>query len=92
MADTYAAQGLTVLAVNLDSDSAHAAAFLREFQPTFEIRFDPAGELPDAFHVKGMPTGILIDRHGITRYSHVGFLPADAPRYESELRELLHER
>ena len=92
MADTYGSRGLTVLAVDLDADRAPADRFLEQFRPTFEIRFDPKGELPEFYDVKGMPASILIDRYGKRRYSHIGFLPVDAARYEAELRELVAEK
>lgn len=91
MSDTYATQGLTVIAVDLDGDPARGKLFLQAFHPSFQIRYDTGGELAEIFHVKGMPTSVLIDRHGIQRFSHIGFLPADVPRYEAQLRELLSE-
>ena len=92
MADTYGSQGLTVVAVDLDVNRAPADRFLAQLRPTFEIRFDPKGELPELYEVKGMPASVVIDRHGKRRYSHIGFLPGDAARYEAELRELLAEK
>ena len=90
--NTYADQGLTVLAVNLDSDRAEADRFLRQFSPTFDVRFDPKGELAAFYKVHDMPSSVLIDRHGVTRFIHAGFRPLDAPVYEAQVRELLAER
>jgi hypothetical protein len=39
-----------------------------------------------------MPASMLIDRHGVTRFTHVGFRPVDGPVYEAQLRELLVEK
>ncbi len=89
---TYAAQGLTIVAVNLDTDRADADKFLRQFKPTFDVRFDPAGELAASYNVKSMPSSVLIDRHGVTRFTHMGFRPVDGALYESQLRELLAEK
>jgi cytochrome c biogenesis protein CcmG, thiol:disulfide interchange protein DsbE len=89
---TYAAQGLEIITVNLDSERTDADKFLKEFHPTFEVRFDPKGELADFYKVHGMPSSVLIDRHGVTRFSHVGFRPVDGATYESQLRELLAEK
>jgi cytochrome c biogenesis protein CcmG, thiol:disulfide interchange protein DsbE len=90
--DTYRAQGLEIIAVNLDRDRADANKFLRRFHPPFEVRFDPSGELAEFYKVQGMPSSVLIDRHGVTRFTHVGFRPIDAPRYEAQVRELLAEQ
>jgi hypothetical protein len=69
MKDTYARQGLTVSAFNLDTERPEDDKFLRRLQPTFDVRFDPKGELAVIYKVEGMPSSVLIDRHGIPRVS-----------------------
>jgi cytochrome c biogenesis protein CcmG/thiol:disulfide interchange protein DsbE len=91
MKNTYEAQGLTILTVNLDADRADADKFLAQFKPTFDVRFDPAGVLAESYRVKGMPSSVLIDRHGLPRLTRVGFRPVDAAVYEAQIRELLEE-
>jgi cytochrome c biogenesis protein CcmG, thiol:disulfide interchange protein DsbE len=88
----YAAQGLEIVAVNLDSERADAEKFLRQFRPTLDVRFDPRGEIAEFYKVHGMPSSVLIDRHGVTRFIHVGFRPIDGPAYEAQMRELLAEK
>lgn len=92
MKETYERQGLTVVAVNLDSGRADANKFLAQFKPTFDVRFDPRGELAESYKIEGMPSSVLIDRHGVTRFTHVGFRPVDGAIYEAQLRELLAEK
>jgi cytochrome c biogenesis protein CcmG/thiol:disulfide interchange protein DsbE len=92
MKETYERQGLTVVAVNLDMDRADANKFLEQFKPTFDVRFDPTGELAESYKVEGMPSSVLIDRHGVTRFTHVGFRPIDGAVYEAQLRALLAEK
>jgi len=92
MKETYESQGLTVVAVNLDRDRADANKFLAQFKPTFDVRFDPGGALAESYNVEGMPSSVLIDRHGVTRFTHVGFRPVDGAVYEAQLRELLAEK
>ena len=89
---TYGGQGLEIITVNLDMDRADADRFLKQFHPTFVVRFDPKGELAESYKVQGMPSSVLIDRHGVTRFTHVGFRPVDAAIYEGQLRELLAEK
>jgi thiol-disulfide isomerase/thioredoxin len=90
--DTYEREGLSVVAVNLDQHRADAERFLAQFHPNFEVRFDPQGELAERFEVHGMPSSLIIDRHGVLRYTHVGFQPVDRAAYEAQLRELLAEK
>ena len=92
MKDTYEGQGLTVVVVNLDADHADAEKFLHQFRPTFDVRFDPKGELAEFYKIKGMPSSVLIDRQGVPRFTHIGFRPADGTVYEAQLRELLAEK
>jgi cytochrome c biogenesis protein CcmG/thiol:disulfide interchange protein DsbE len=89
---TYGAQGLEIITVNLDGDRADADKFLKQFHPTFDVRFDPKGELAEFYKVQGMPSSVLIDRHGVTRFTHVGFRPVDGPLYEAQVRQLLAEK
>jgi cytochrome c biogenesis protein CcmG/thiol:disulfide interchange protein DsbE len=89
---TYEEQGLTIVAVNLDTDRADADKFLHQFKPTFDVRFDPEGKLAELYNIKTMPSSVLIDRHGVTRFTHMGFRPADGAIYEVQLRELLAEK
>jgi thiol-disulfide isomerase/thioredoxin len=89
---TYGDQGLDIVAINLDAHRADADKFLGQFHPTFEVRFDPQGKLAEAYQVHGMPSSVVIDRHGVRRFTHVGFRPVDAATYEVQLRELLAEK
>ena len=92
MKDSYERQGLTVIAVNVDLDRDAAERFLGRFHPTFEVRFDPQGELAEQFKVHGMPTSLIIDRHGVLRFTHIGFRPVDGADYEAQLHGLLEEK
>jgi cytochrome c biogenesis protein CcmG, thiol:disulfide interchange protein DsbE len=92
MKNAYGSQGLAVVAVNLDENRADADKFLQRFHPDFEIRFDPQGTLAEAFKVEGMPTSLVVDRHGVVRYTHIGFRPDDREALEKQLRSLLAEK
>jgi len=89
---TYAAQGLSVIAINVDHDRADADRFLKEFHPHFDVRFDPEGTWAQQFKVTGMPTSLIIDRDGVVRFTHIGFWPADGVVAAHEIRELLYEK
>ena len=84
--------GLVIVAVNLDHERARADAFLSHQDSAIPVVFDPKGEIATQFHVKDMPTSLIIDRGGRTRYVHEGFLQAKTPQYEAHVTELLNER
>jgi thiol-disulfide isomerase/thioredoxin len=92
MKDAYEQQGLAVVAVNVDRNRKDAERFLASFHPTFDVRFDPNGEMAARFKVQGMPTSLVVDRHGVLRFTHIGFRPVDRAVYELQLRELLSEK
>jgi cytochrome c biogenesis protein CcmG, thiol:disulfide interchange protein DsbE len=92
MEDAYQAKGLTVVAVNLDRNRNDAQRFLAKFHPSFDVRFDPQGNLAEQFKVQGMPTSVIIDRQGVVRFTHIGFRPVDRVVYEDQLRQVLAEK
>ena len=91
MKKAYESQGLTIVAINVDQSRADAERFLARFHPDFQVRFDPAGTLAEQYKLTGMPTSVMFDRHGVVRFTHVGFLPVDEQKYEQQIRELLAE-
>ncbi len=88
----YKAQGLKVIAINLDQEKDQALDFLKEFKPGFSVLFDTDAQLPEDFGVIGMPTSFLIDRQGKIRATHVGFHEKNIADYESAITELLAEK
>lgn len=89
MEDKYKEEGLTVIAVNLDSEPEMAGEFLQTYQPTFRIEYDPEGELKDLFGVRAMPTSFLINREGQVETRHMGFRLTQTEAYEDEIKALL---
>ena len=89
MQDRYRAQGLTVLAVNLDKDRSKANEFLAQLGPNFPVAFDPDGGVASEYGLRAMPGSYLIDRQGRIRATHVGFRDVDRQRLEPAIRQLL---
>jgi thiol-disulfide isomerase/thioredoxin len=87
----YSDRGLTIIAVNLDHERADADKFLHKLSPDFQIRFDPDGDWARQFAVHGMPTSVILDRHGQPRFTHIGFRTGDAAGYEQQIQQLLAE-
>jgi cytochrome c biogenesis protein CcmG, thiol:disulfide interchange protein DsbE len=85
----FSTQGFVVIAVNVDHERSDAEDFLRRFSPDFRITYDPLGTLAEQFHVKGMPTSVLIDRSGKVVNQHTGFRQADRGALRDQIRSLL---
>jgi len=89
MHQKYEGMGLKVIAVNLDKDKALAEKFLKKNPGTFTIKFDPAGDLAEQYQLIGMPMTYIIDRQGIIRYRHIGYVPAMQSHYEKQIVDML---
>ena len=89
MSDKYGAQGLQVVAINLDKSRDLADAFLDKYPASFTVAFDPYGKTAERFHVQAMPSSFLIDRTGKIVLVHEGFDARNADTVESKIKEAL---
>lgn len=64
LSDRYAAHGLDVVAVSVDSDGSAAAAFVDELGLSMRVLHDPGGRVTRAFRTTGVPESFLIDADG----------------------------
>ncbi len=85
----YAGQGLAIVAVNLDQERADADTFLQKIPAEFPIAFDPSGDAPTRYGVKGMPTSVLVGADGKVLEIHAGFNERDAAALEEMIRKHL---
>jgi cytochrome c biogenesis protein CcmG, thiol:disulfide interchange protein DsbE len=85
-------QGLVVIGVNVDRNRADAQEFLRTHPAEFRVVYDPKGELPERFGVRGMPTSVLIDRSGRITLRHEGFFLKDRETLTQQVETLLEDR
>ncbi|WP_417597675.1 TlpA family protein disulfide reductase [Oceanospirillum sp.] len=89
--DTYRAEGLEVVAINLDQEAELAKAFLQDVPAQFTVLLDTDAQLPDEYGVMGMPSSYLIDRNGKIRAQHIGFHSDRVKDYEDSIKALLAE-
>ena len=83
LVDDLEADGLTILAINVDSDRAAADRFLDENPARFPVVFDPQGTYATQFDVVAMPSSFLVNRDGLVVHRHRGFRTKDAERYRA---------
>ena len=89
MQDKYAADGLVIIAVNLDRNAEDAARFLEKYPANFEIVYDPEGALAKEYGVEVMPSSIIIGRNGDSYERHAGFKVKRQDEYEATIRVAL---
>lgn len=86
MHEQYAARGLELIGVSVDTESADDAirAFMRDFRMTYPVWRDPAERVSAQFHIVGVPATFLIDREGVLRWRKTGPIqPGDATLREA---------
>ena len=84
-------QGLTVIAVSVDSSRARAEQFLLRHPADFKILWDSDGALSEHYQLQGLPNSFLFDRDGKLVGSHLGFKKQDAKDLSSEIQSLLEK-
>lgn len=85
----YGAAGLRIIAINLDQKSEDAQLFLAKNPAQFLIAFDPQGNVPKQYQVRGMPSSFLIGREGKLIFAHRGFKLADQEMLEAKIQHAL---
>ena len=91
MQQKYAAAGLQVIAINLDTEHELAKNFLAKVPAHMPIIYDPEGNIAKDYALIGMPSSYLIDSQGTIRFAHKGFFSNKQTQYEQEIMTLLAE-
>ena len=92
MLTKYEAQGLEVIAVNLDSKLEDAEKFLAKNPALFTVVYDRVGITPGTYGVKGMPTSFLIDANGQILSQHSGFNSSHISDLETAIQKALETK
>ena len=85
----YKDMGFTLLGVNVEPDPHSANAWLQKTPVSYPILYDPKSQVSQLYQVQAMPTTVIIDRKGIVRYMHNGYLPGDENQYMNSIRTLI---
>ncbi len=88
----YGADGLQVIAVSVDENPDDAREFLQKFPVDYQVALDPAGDCPQKYQVKAMPSTYFIDRQGTIRTVHLGFRDADREDMTRQILMMLDQR
>ena len=92
MQQRYGEDGFKVIAINLDRDKDKANKFLERVPASFEIAYDPDGDVADMYSLKVMPSSFLIDQKGNLIHKHKGFKASDGSHMEHMIKELLDSK
>jgi len=90
MQKIYGKEGLEMVTINVDRDTALAKKFLKEHGAnSVNVIYDPEGKLAERFELQGMPSSFIFDRNGKLVYSHIGFHVNECEEYETKIKEAL---
>jgi thiol-disulfide isomerase/thioredoxin len=89
----YKPMGFTMLAVNVEPDTAAADAWLAKLSKpvTFPVAYDTESKVSKLYKVAGMPSTVFVDRKGNVRVMHKGYKPGDEDFYLTQIRSMLKE-
>jgi thiol-disulfide isomerase/thioredoxin len=92
LAQRYGADGLQVVAVNIDKARAPADAFLQTYvpAPVMTLLRDPGGGALARYGAAGMPALYVVDPHGVVRLVESGFTVEKLRTVEAAVADLLH--
>lgn len=88
---TFSAEDFSVIAVSVDVVEEDALDFLARYPVTYPVLIDTEGDVAKAFAVNGMPSGYLLDPHGVVRDVHVGFKRGDETTIADAIRALIEQ-
>ncbi len=91
VANSFADQDLVFYAVNLREPVEKITKFLGKKGIKPPVATDRWGKAGQAFGVRGIPHSVLIDKKGVVRHVHVGFMPGMEKTLKKEIATLLAE-
>lgn len=89
--DTYADQGLLVLAVNLAEDPDAVRAFMADAGYTFPVLLDPGDLARTEYEVTSIPRQIIVDAAGEVRFDRTGLYGIEDLDHHAIIPALLAE-
>jgi thiol-disulfide isomerase/thioredoxin len=89
MQEKYGAQGLRIVAVNLDANRNDAQNFLKEVPAKVSLAFDGKGDSARRVGVRAMPSSVLLGPDGRVLAQHAGFRAEDEAELEARIAAAL---
>lgn len=87
----YKDLGFSVVAINVDENTALAEKFLSTISVTFPVLYDNSAKVSQLYDVDAMPTTVMVDRDGNMRFFHKSFKAGYEKHYEQEVKALVRE-
>jgi cytochrome c biogenesis protein CcmG/thiol:disulfide interchange protein DsbE len=86
----YFAAGLRLVGVTeMNPGVSEVRVFLKKHGITYPVVLDPKERVGARYRLEGHPTAVLIDRKGVVRFVHSGYLEGDEKLLETAIRAVL---
>lgn len=86
----YYAKGLRVLGIaELEPDREKVKQFLEQYEATYTVLLDANQAVAKKYHVTAHPATVIVDRTGVIRFTHTGFLKGDEKMLEEAVVAVL---
>ena len=85
----YHAEGLAIIAINLDEVPEDAKDFLSRYPADFTVDLDFNRQCAKDLGISAMPSSFLVDQNRIIRHIHLGFRPSQAADLRNQVEQLL---
>ena len=89
MHTAYQEQGFEVVGINIDTQRDNATEFIKRYNVTFPVLFDPQQSVIRQFGAKAMPTSYLVNRDGVIQQVFHGYSAQKRTRIEQAITALL---
>lgn len=90
LSQKYGPKGFAMVGVAMDpGGAADVKPFVQEQKLTYTMLVDPAHTVSNTYGVRYTPTTYVIDRKGIVRFVHIGYVPGIEKTIENEVKSLL---
>jgi len=84
--DKFKDHGLEILSVNQGEAAEQVVSFIQRKKYTFHVVLDQDGAVGGKYSVQGIPTLVLVDKHGVVQWLRVGY-----SENEDDLRQLVEK-
>jgi peroxiredoxin len=86
----YQAKGLRVIGIaELEPDPRKVKEFLAQYEATYTVLLDANQAVAKKYQVAAHPTTVILDRAGVIRFAHTGFLNGDEKMLEEAVQAVL---
>ena len=87
----YQNNGLKILMVNMQESKERVDSYIRRNDYTFSVPLDSTGSVSQKYSVVGIPTALLIDKHGKLVYRSMGYRNWNTKKIHEAIDSLISE-